>query len=115
MLQNTWNVSTWVQLQLWTLLDQHNSCADAMPLKSAAQAAVKTTTSCLLVKLSLIAPFARCKTAAMVGAGKDIEKACQGVFPLQNTFIRKVKVLRAPKFDVTKLMEVIASSSMFPF
>mmetsp|Transcript_11905 Transcript_11905/g.35629 ORF Transcript_11905/g.35629 Transcript_11905/m.35629 type:complete len:263 (+) Transcript_11905:159-947(+) len=38
--------------------------------------------------------------------GKDIEKACQGVFPLQNTFIRKVKVLRAPKFDVTKLMEV---------
>ena len=39
-------------------------------------------------------------------AGKDIEKACQGVFPLQNTYIRKVKVLRSPKFDVTKLMEV---------
>jgi small subunit ribosomal protein S3Ae len=28
------------------------------------------------------------------------------VYPLQNTYIRKVKVLRAPKFDVTKLMEV---------
>ena len=39
-------------------------------------------------------------------AGKDIEKACQGVYPLQNTYIRKVKVLRSPKFDVTKLMEV---------
>lgn len=26
-------------------------------------------------------------------------------FP-QNTFIRKVKVLKAPKFDLTKLMEV---------
>lgn len=26
-------------------------------------------------------------------------------FP-QNTFIRKVKVLKAPKFDITKLMEV---------
>ncbi len=39
-------------------------------------------------------------------AGKDIEKACQGIFPLQNTFVRKVKVLRSPKFDVTKLMEV---------
>lgn len=39
-------------------------------------------------------------------AGKDIEKACQGIYPLQNTFVRKVKVLRSPKFDVTKLMEV---------
>jgi len=38
--------------------------------------------------------------------GKDIEKACQGIFPLQNTMVRKCKVLRAPKFDVTKLMEV---------
>lgn len=44
---------------------------------------------------------------AFVGnAGKDIEKACQGIYPLQNTFVRKVKVLRSPKFDVTKLMEV---------
>jgi ribosomal protein S3AE len=38
--------------------------------------------------------------------GKEIEKACQGIYPLQNTFIRKVKVLRAPKFDINKLMEV---------
>lgn len=38
--------------------------------------------------------------------GKEIEKACQGTYPLQNTFIRKVKLLRAPKFDVSKLMEV---------
>ena len=36
-------------------------------------------------------------------AGKDIEKACQGIYPLQNTYIRKVKVLRAPKFDVNKV------------
>lgn len=36
-------------------------------------------------------------------AGKDIEKACQGIYPLQNTCIRKVKVLRAPKFDITKV------------
>lgn len=39
-------------------------------------------------------------------AGKDIEKACQGIYPLQNVYVRKVKVLRAPKFDLTKLMEV---------
>ncbi|KAL6784534.1 RPS3A [Auxenochlorella protothecoides x Auxenochlorella symbiontica] len=38
--------------------------------------------------------------------GKEIEKACQGIYPLQNTFVRKVKVLRSPKFDVGKLMEV---------
>jgi small subunit ribosomal protein S3Ae len=38
--------------------------------------------------------------------GKEIEKACQGTYPLQNTFVRKVKLLRAPKFDITKLMEV---------
>ena len=39
-------------------------------------------------------------------AGKDIEKACQGIYPLQSVYIRKVKVLRTPKFDITKLMEV---------
>ncbi len=39
-------------------------------------------------------------------AGKEIEKATQGIYPLQNTAIRKVKILRAPKFDITKLLEV---------
>ncbi|KAK4537771.1 hypothetical protein CDCA_CDCA14G3796 [Cyanidium caldarium] len=38
--------------------------------------------------------------------GKEIEKACQGIYPLQNVYIRKCKVLRTPKFDLTKLMEV---------
>jgi small subunit ribosomal protein S3Ae len=38
--------------------------------------------------------------------GKDIEKACQGIYPLQNTYVRKVKVLKAPKFDLIKLMDV---------
>lgn len=31
---------------------------------------------------------------------------CAGIYPLQNVAIRKVKVLKAPKFDLTKLMEV---------
>jgi len=39
------------------------------------------------------------------GIGKQIEKACQGIYPLQNVFIRKVKVLKTPKFDPYKLME----------
>jgi len=38
--------------------------------------------------------------------GREIEKACTGIYPLQNVFIRKVKTLRAPKLDVSKLLEV---------
>jgi len=38
--------------------------------------------------------------------GKEIEKVCAGIYPLQNVYIRKVKILKSPKFDVTKLMEV---------
>lgn len=38
--------------------------------------------------------------------GKEIEKSTSSIFPLQNVFIRKVKILKAPKFDLGKLMEV---------
>ncbi|KAL5011399.1 hypothetical protein ScPMuIL_009950 [Solemya velum] len=38
--------------------------------------------------------------------GKDIEKACQGIYPLHDVYIRKVKVLKKPKFDVGKLMDL---------
>jgi small subunit ribosomal protein S3Ae len=38
--------------------------------------------------------------------GKKIEKATSSIFPLQNVYIRKVKILKAPKFDIGKLMEV---------
>lgn len=34
-----------------------------------------------------------------------------GIYPLQNVYIRKVKVLKAPKFDLTKLMEVSSAMS----
>eukprot|EP01052_Picozoa_sp_SAG31_P034333 SAG31_NODE_3999_length_3677_cov_4.742873_2_plen_94_part_00 len=40
--------------------------------------------------------------------GKDIEKACQGIFPLQNVYIRKVKMLKVPKYDSSKLLEMHA-------
>jgi len=42
--------------------------------------------------------------------GGEIEKACAGIFPLQNVFIRKVKVLKKPKFDLVKLMELHGDS-----
>merc|ERR1712241_812656 len=37
---------------------------------------------------------------------RDIEKACQGVYPLHDVHIRKVKVMRRPRFDLTKLMDM---------
>ncbi|KAJ3084740.1 ribosomal 40S subunit protein S1B [Quaeritorhiza haematococci] len=43
--------------------------------------------------------------------GKEIEKACQGIYPLQNVFIRKVKILKAPKFDLGKLLEMHGDSA----
>jgi len=38
--------------------------------------------------------------------GKEIEKQTQGIFPLKNAMVRKVKILKKPKFDITKLMEL---------
>ena len=42
--------------------------------------------------------------------GKQIEKSCQGIFPLQNVFVRKVKITKKPKFDLIKLMEMHSDS-----
>ena len=38
--------------------------------------------------------------------GKEIQKQASKIFPLQNVLIRKVKLLKKPKFDLTKLMEL---------
>jgi small subunit ribosomal protein S3Ae len=37
---------------------------------------------------------------------KKIQTECGKIFPLQNVLIRKVKLLKKPKFDLTKLMEL---------
>jgi len=37
--------------------------------------------------------------------GREIEKATNGIYPLQNVHVRKAKVVRAPKFDLGKLLE----------
>jgi len=42
--------------------------------------------------------------------GKQIESECQGIYPLQNVFVRKVKVLKTPKFDPYKLLELHGES-----
>ena len=38
--------------------------------------------------------------------GREVEKATQGIFPLKDVYVRKVKVLKAPKDDLNKLLEV---------
>jgi len=36
----------------------------------------------------------------------DIRKACNSVYPLKDVYIRKVKVLKRPRFELGKLMEL---------
>jgi small subunit ribosomal protein S3Ae len=42
--------------------------------------------------------------------GKEIEKQTQGIYPLKDVMVRKVKILKKPKFDITKLMELHTDS-----
>lgn len=42
--------------------------------------------------------------------GKEIEKSCSAIFPLQNVAIHKVKLLKLPKYDVQKLLELHSES-----
>mmetsp|Transcript_39589 Transcript_39589/g.89295 ORF Transcript_39589/g.89295 Transcript_39589/m.89295 type:complete len:268 (+) Transcript_39589:81-884(+) len=46
--------------------------------------------------------------------GKEIEKQTQGIYPLKDVLIRKVKILKKPKFDITKLMELHGDSGDDP-
>jgi len=39
--------------------------------------------------------------------GEDIRKACLGIFPLTGCCIRKVKMVKTPKFDAARLIDVI--------
>jgi len=38
--------------------------------------------------------------------GREIEKAARSIYPLQNVYIRKAKIVKAPKFDINKLLEL---------
>lgn len=45
--------------------------------------------------------------------GREIEKATQSIYPLQNVLVRKVKVIRAPKMDTAKLLELHGGAAAF--
>jgi len=38
--------------------------------------------------------------------GREIEKSTQGIYPLKDVMVRKVKMLRSPKTDLGKLLEI---------
>eukprot|EP01133_Synstelium_polycarpum_P006182 gene6182-7160_t len=44
----------------------------------------------------------------------QIQSDCSPIFPLVNSFIRKVKVLKTPKFEITKLLELYQNSHAAP-
>jgi small subunit ribosomal protein S3Ae len=44
-------------------------------------------------------------------ASSQIEKSTQGIYPLQNVHIRKVKLLKAPKFDLGALLGLHGEST----
>lgn len=44
--------------------------------------------------------------------GKAIEKSCQAIYPLQNVCIRKVKLLKQPKYDAAKLLELHSETAV---
>lgn len=43
--------------------------------------------------------------------GREIEKSTQGIYPLQNVHIRKVKLLKQPKFDLGALLALHGEGS----
>ena len=43
-----------------------------------------------------------------------IVKACAPIFPLQNVFVRKVKVVKKPRFDLSRLMELYTQAGAGP-
>jgi len=43
--------------------------------------------------------------------GREIEKSTQGIYPLQNVHVRKVKLLKSPKFDLGALLQLHGEST----
>ncbi|VFV20800.1 40s ribosomal protein s3a-like [Lynx pardinus] len=43
--------------------------------------------------------------------GKDIEKSCQSLYPLYAVFVKNVKMLKKPVFDLGKHMELHGEGS----
>merc|ERR1712224_382242 len=45
---------------------------------------------------------------------KDIEKACSPIYPIHDCYVSKVKVIRRPKVDISRLMELHGQGASKP-
>lgn len=72
----------------------NSQCISQMFLESM-QILGQSWSQCLQNLIKLLLSICRIPDAF----GRDIEKACQSIYPLHDVFIRKVKVLKKPKFD----------------
>ena len=43
---------------------------------------------------------------ALDSIANDVERRCKRIYPLHDVYIRKVKVLKKPRFDLSKLLEL---------
>ena len=83
----------------------------AVPELSVTPDCVKLPRASLRLYLTNLHLLKTCSISYPESIGDEIEKKCNSVFPLQNCFIRKVKVLKRPRFDLTKLMELHGDST----
>jgi len=79
--------------------NRKTSYAQSAQVRAIRKKMVEITRECSAELNTIVGKF---QTEAI---GKEIEKATQGIYPLQNVFIRKVKVLKSPKLDIGKLLE----------
>ena len=50
------------------------------------------------------------KTLITDSMGENIIKECKFIYPLNHVVVRKVKMLKKPKFDITKLNEMYSEA-----
>jgi len=50
----------------------------------------------------------------METVGEEIKHACASIYPLRDVFVRKVKLLKVPKFDAVKLLESHGGEKLIP-
>ncbi|KAI5941127.1 40S ribosomal protein S3a [Manis javanica] len=86
-------------------------------IKIEAHADVKTTNGYLLhlfcvgYTKNAIITFRRPLRLSVNSIGKDIEKACQSIYLLHDVIVRKVKMVKKPKLELGKPMELHGYSS----
>merc|ERR1739848_95840 len=53
--------------------------------------------------------FDVCEKVVANVIGDKIRRECEGIYPLNNVYVRKIKVLKAPKFDMFRFNEGVAA------